>query len=93
MRKHPRVDANHADIRQALRDLRCPVLDLAAVGGGCPDLAVLLPGARVVLVEVKTPDGTLTEAQGPFHAVWPVVVVRSVDDAIRLVQQAARSSV
>ena len=42
---------------------------------------------KLWLIEVKGPKGKLTPAQVEFMATWPGVVhiVRSVDDALRLV--------
>jgi len=50
-----------------------------------PDLLVVLPGGRVVFLEVKTPTGRLTAAQQRVHAALAelgatVVVVRSVEE-------------
>lgn len=54
----------------------------------------LLVGCRgvVLLVEVKGKRGKLTREQAAFHANWPVHVVRSVDDAIALVQGTRRAA-
>lgn len=86
MRRAARVDANHAAIVAALRRIGCEVLDLSAVGAGCPDLLVLHRG-KLQLIEVK--DGAkrpsarrLTADQVRFALHWPVKVVRSVEDAI-----------
>ncbi len=56
MRHAKRVDINHAAIRDGLRLHGWVVLDLSGVGGGVPDLCVLvLPGLSLFL-EVKAPD-------------------------------------
>lgn len=49
-----KADSNHQDIIQGLEQWGASVLDLSAVGGGCPDLLV---GWRNInlLVEVKRP--------------------------------------
>jgi len=96
MRRAARVDANHASIVKALRDAGCGVLDLSAVGKGCPDLLVhppTYPECRIaVMLEVK--DGSkppserkLTPAQVKFHAKWKgwISVVTSVDEALAAV--------
>lgn len=92
MRRAANVDANHRAIVEALRDVGCSVASLAGVGDGAPDLLV---GIRkeTFLLEVK--DGTkkpsaqrLRESQAMWHAEWkgrPVIVVRSVDEALRAV--------
>jgi hypothetical protein len=38
-----------------------------------------------MLVEIKMPKGTLTAHQVRFHARFPVHIVRSVDDAMDLI--------
>ncbi len=88
MRVRGRTDANHKAIVQALRRAGCYVLDLSRVGGGCPDLLVSCArwGGLPTLIEVKTARGTLTADQRAFMAVgWRVVIVRTVDEALRLV--------
>lgn len=90
MRRAARVDGNHKSIVEALRRVGCRVLDLSRVGDGCPDLLVSLPQRgrvpELMLMEVKTSRGKMNAAQRIFEADgWPVFVVRSVDDALRLV--------
>ena len=89
MRKHARRDDNHRAIVDALRVLGATVLDLADVGGGCPDVLVGFRGKNVLL-EIK--DGrkppsacNLTIAEAAFIERWrgdPVRVVESVADAL-----------
>lgn len=91
MRRAARVDRNHAEIRDTLRDL-CPVVDdMSHVGGGFPDLLVQLPGGAVVFVEVK--DGQrppserkLKPGQVAFQRRWgrSYFVITSRDEAIAL---------
>lgn len=94
MRRAAKVDANHAEIVKALRSAGCWVLDLSAVGQGCPDLLVHGPTYSwdFRLIEIK--DGNkppsarkLTPAQIEFHAGCrgPVVVVNSVAEALAAV--------
>jgi hypothetical protein len=88
-----RVDANHAGIRQALRQCGWWVKDMSAMGKGWPDLLAVKAG-RAVLVEVKDgskppSDRKLTAPQEALHAElksagWPVVIVTSVSDAMEL---------
>ena len=78
-----RTDKNHAAIAAALTAKGCRVIDLSAVGKGCPDLLVLEPTGRLRLIEVKNPTGRdrLTDAQRDRIAEgWPIEVVRSLDD-------------
>jgi hypothetical protein len=88
-----RVDDNHRAVKRALEQIGCSVLDLAAVGGGAPDLVVGWRG-RNFLVEVK--DGSkppskrrLTPQQQTFHAQWrgQIMVVTGVADAIDRLQE------
>lgn len=89
MRLAAKRDANHAAIVQALRKAGCCVLDLGAVGNGCPDLLVQWAGV-MTLLEVKNPDKPpsarkLTTDQKLFHAVWAearLAVVMTPEEAI-----------
>ncbi len=83
MRQAAKIDANHTAIADALRRCGWQVLSLAALGRGAPDLLVTRRGVWH-LVEVKQPKGKLTEPQTRFHTVWPVTIVRSVDEALEL---------
>jgi hypothetical protein len=77
-----RRDANEPAIVDALRAVGCEVWQVS--GRGLPDLLIRVHGAaggRWQPLEVKTPKGTLTAAQGDLR--WPVV--RSVDEALALV--------
>lgn len=91
MRRAARIDSNHALIVDALRKCGATVQSLAAVGEGCPDLAVGFRGHNL-LIEVK--DGArppssrkLTQAQILWHRDWNghVVTVKSVDEALAFV--------
>lgn len=89
MRRAAKVDENQPEIVAALRKAGALVLPLHAVGQGCPDLLVCFRG-RLALLEVK--DGnktasrrTLTPDQVEFHAVWPVSVVLSPEDALQVI--------
>lgn len=94
MRRAARTDANHAEIVDALRAAGCWVLDLSAVGKGCPDLLVHGPVHPWSLVLVEIKDGkksasrrVLTPAQIKFHAGCnaPRVVAKNVDEALAAV--------
>lgn len=84
------MDANQADIVDALRAYGCSVTHLHAVGNGCPDLLIGIHG-KTGLVEIK--DGSkppsaraLTPEQADWHAYWrgaPPVVVTDIDGALR----------
>lgn len=54
MRYANRTDANHAAVRDGLRDKGYDVLDLSDVGNGIPDLCVAHPfGLEPLFLEVK----------------------------------------
>lgn len=65
-----RRDANHVEIMTFLRkDSACSVIDLAALGNSVPDLIVSSRG-KVVLIEIKTPEGKIYLEQLLFLARW-----------------------
>ena len=91
MRRRPRVDANHKQIKTALEQIGASVIDLAAMGGGCFDLLVGFRGVNYWL-EVK--DGSkppsrrrLTEDQQTMWRNWrgQKAVVTSVSDAFEAI--------
>ncbi|HEX2594717.1 MAG TPA: VRR-NUC domain-containing protein [Rhizomicrobium sp.] len=76
-----RTDATQKAIAAAFRQLGWKVIDLSAVGKGCPDLMISRAGT-VRLIECKTDKGKLTPAQQERIAEgWPVQIVRRVEDA------------
>jgi hypothetical protein len=81
-----KIDLNQPAIVDALRKVGVSVVSLASVGNGIPDL-LAAKHDKVWLIEVKGPKGKLTFAQKKFVLEWPGVVhiVRSVDEALRLV--------
>lgn len=86
-----RTDANHAAIRDALRQIGAFVQDLSRVGEGCPDLLCGHRG-RWIVIEVK--DGKkcpserrLTPDQERWHGLaqelgLPCFVVTDINSAI-----------
>lgn len=88
--KRVRRDNIHSDIVAALREVGATVCDLAAVGGGVPDLLVGYRGQNY-LMEIKTPQhGTkagTAQRQAEWHMLWrgSAHYVRSVDDAYRVI--------
>lgn len=83
-----RVDANQAEIVEALRAVGASVYVTSAVGDGFPDLLVSHRG-RLLLMEIKRGDlspsrRALTDRERAFHDEWRghVVVVTSPDDAL-----------
>jgi hypothetical protein len=83
-----RVDANHGDVIDALRRCGWFCHDSSGAGNGFPDITAAR-GARLELIEVKGPKGTLTPEQLLFHAEMKakgvtVRILRSADEAARL---------
>lgn len=92
MRRAARKDLNHNVIAQALRDVGYRVAETHQLGSGFPDLVVAgvdrKTGTRQRwLLEVKGAKEKLTPDEELFHVAWAgdVAIVRSVDDAYRLV--------
>jgi hypothetical protein len=86
MRRACKVDNNHGEIRDKLRDAGYWIVDTHDQAHGYPDLTVILPGA-VALLEIKQPGERLTGDEQAFHAHAeaigaPVFVVRSVEEAL-----------
>lgn len=78
-----RVDNNHRDIVQGLRQAGVLVLDLHEIGHGCPDLLCSYAGV-LTLLEVKNARGKLTVDEAEFCLRWlhTVRVVRTLDEAL-----------
>ena len=84
VRPRQRLDANHSTILADLQ-LVTNAISLASVGGGCPDILARHRRGTLVLMEVKTAQGRLSPDQERFAERWPVVVVRTSDEALRAV--------
>lgn len=90
-RRACRKDSHHDELSKAARRLGWFVVDTYQVAQyipGWPD-AVWAKRGRTVLVEYKTERGQLTDDEGLFGALWPDewVVVRSVDDVVRVTEE------
>lgn len=89
MRHRPRLDANHTEIVDGLRQIGATVQSLAGIGGGCPDILVGWHGVNI-LMEIK--DGSkpasarkLTDDEQVWIDEWrggDVWVVESLSDAL-----------
>lgn len=89
-----RVDGNHAEVTQALRDIGASVLDIHDIGGGAPDLLIGYRGQNILL-EVK--DGRLppshrklTLDEYKFCDNWrggSIYIIYSPVDAVTLVNK------
>lgn len=101
-----RSDRNTAEIVSALRAAGCFVVyldpDGSSWGAGTPDLMVASKASgkpATTLLEVKTPRGRTRPSQTDWHARWaaaggcPVVIVRTVDDALAAVGLLAGTSI
>ena len=90
MRRASKTDRNHVEIMQTFRAHGFSVLDLSAVGKGCPDL-LCANEKKTVMVEVK--DGLkppsqrqLNDKQKDFHAGWKgdIAIITTVQEATDL---------
>lgn len=77
-----RIDANHARLLSTLRKLGWEVWDSHAIPGFVD--AVIYRAGMLRLIEIKTDDGKLTPAQQDLHRRFPVVILRSLDDCLKL---------
>ena len=86
--KRAATDANHTEIAHALQATGASVHNTHRVGGGYPDLTCGIEGVNL-LVEVKTPTGTLNDNERQFHQGWrgQIAVCRTVEEAVRLVER------
>lgn len=81
-RRAARRDANEPAIIDALRECGALVIPISAEGFA--DLVAYYQG-EIYLLEVKTKKGTLTDAQKVVHGDWPIHVVRSPEDALKMI--------
>jgi len=91
MRRRAKVDANQPEIVAALRRVGASVVDLSAVGGGCPDIQAGYKGVNYN-IEIKNggaqkSDRVLTKAQIDFHRDWrgQICVVENVAEALAVI--------
>lgn len=81
-----KVDKNHLAIVQALRRCGWYVISLAPLGGGVPDILVVSKSdhSRVLLMEIKSPGGKLTDQEKLFFAAYPgrATIVYSPEGAV-----------
>ncbi len=87
-----RVDGNHHDIRDGLRQLGFEVLDTNKMGGGMSDLVVAVDDVTY-FIEIKNKEGRnrmtidelLFESMIRERAVY--AVVNSIEEAVQLVER------
>jgi len=91
MRYSARVDANHADIRDAARRTGYVWVDTYRQGDGAPDAFCLSRSGRWVALEIKSPGGKLTEKELALWAQFgddtPAAVVYSVDQFLEIMHR------
>ena len=78
-----KVDANQAEIVEALRSAGASVQILSGVGHGCPDIIVGLKG-RNYLFEIKARGGAMTRDEIIWQQNWKgqYTIIRTVDQAL-----------
>jgi hypothetical protein len=87
MRRASKTDTTHAEIRETFRQLGWQVIDTSGLGNFV-DLVVLSPRGHLAMVEAKTPrkqggKDRLTDSQDKLQkAGWPLVVLRSAEEAV-----------
>ena len=92
MKRAPRLDANHADIRAEFEKHGCSVVSLASMGDGVPDFLIGV-GLRNYLLEVKDGDKPpsqrkLTPKEAKFAKTWKGQwsVIESVSEVLTFVK-------
>ena len=89
MRYAKRIDDNHAEIRDGLRELGHDVLDTSSLGGGVGDLVVKVSPTMSIWIEIKrSKSEKLTDKEVIFKMYWFDVyhVVTSVDEAVKAIE-------
>jgi hypothetical protein len=85
-----KVDVNHQEIRDGLRQLGFEVLDTSALGNGMSDLVVAVDDVTY-FIEIKNGNNPMTPAELAFkdmireRAVYKVVY--SIEEAVQLVER------
>ena len=85
--KFAKVDANHAEIREAVRTAGYLWQDTFRQGDGCPDAFVLSKSKRWVALEIKSGDNELTKKERELFdtiGAGPLYTVGSVEGALEI---------
>lgn len=93
MRKHGRIDANHSEIVEGLRQTGCNVISLANLGGGIPDI-LCFRAKRAVLMEIKVPNEYPTTEQMLWHKnhdQCKIAVVHNLNEALEAMNKAVKA--
>jgi Holliday junction resolvase len=90
MRKRGKTDVNQIEIVQALRAAGAHVAITSNLGGGFPDI-ICLYNSQVVLMEIKSKGGRMTEEEQAFYNEWQdgMVVVYSIEEALEAIGRLA----
>ena len=84
-----RVDLNHQEIRDGLRQAGFVVKDLSRCGEGVPDLLVR-GDFRIVMLEIKNGNAKLTDAEKEFHELFHgngIYIVRTLEQALEVMRR------
>jgi hypothetical protein len=81
-----KVDRNHPQIVNHLRDCGYKIFDVHALPGRL-DIDVLSKSGLIVPMEIKMPGEKLTEAEETYLSQWPGYIVHSGDEAQRLMER------
>ena len=88
-RYNKRVDGNHHEIVQGLRDCGYIVKDTSKYGDGFPD-CIVRGGGRVVMLEIKQGSAKLTDAEKEFHQTFGGLgcyIVRTLEQALDVMKR------
>ena len=83
MRRAAKVDLNHSEIMEGVRQAGWKARSSAAIGNDFPD-QIVAKGNFTALLEVKSGSNGLTQGQQDFIDSWPgvVVVARTVEQTV-----------
>lgn len=90
--RYGKADLVQHEIVQALRASGCAVEIITVLGYGCPDLLVSRSGAMALMECKSGKNAKLRAEQKAWHEKWkaPVYVVRTVDEALKAMDDAVR---
>ena len=89
-----KVDANHAMLVKALRDLGCSVFDSSGIGKGFPDVVCGKNGKTLLCEFKRDAKAPFTKAQQDFMSNWKgsaVARIHDIEGAINLVKLLEKS--
>jgi hypothetical protein len=88
-------DKNHFDVISGVASCGYQVIDTAGQGGGFGDFIGCSTAAKVVIFEIKDPDGELMLSQLEFLANWRgyVGIVETAEQAIRILRDPASQAI